>query len=168
MNLAALHGQLGESERQLALVESLLDDGRLTQPAHLKMIANLYLGEELPYKAATLMEAELASGRIESTVSNLELLSQAWYMSAETERSIKPRVANSISVWPGCTWTPTSGQLQKRPPKPRWKKAGCVRRATPGYCAAWLRCVSSSSRMLSSASAKLSASTIPAGRLNNG
>jgi hypothetical protein len=30
MNLAALHGQLGDSEKQLALVESLLDDERLS------------------------------------------------------------------------------------------------------------------------------------------
>jgi tetratricopeptide (TPR) repeat protein len=46
MNLAALHGQLGDQGRQLALIESLLDDERLTQPTHLRMIVNLYLGEE--------------------------------------------------------------------------------------------------------------------------
>jgi tetratricopeptide (TPR) repeat protein len=90
MNLAALHGQLGDSEKQLALVESLLDDDRLEQPSNLRMIVSLYLGEELPYKAATLLDRELASGRIESTVSNLEMLSQAWYMSAETEKAIAP------------------------------------------------------------------------------
>ncbi len=90
MNLAALHGQLGETERQLTLVESLLDDDRLQQPTHLKMIVNLYLGAELPYEAATLLAAELEKGRLESNVSNLELLSQAWYMSAETELAIEP------------------------------------------------------------------------------
>ncbi len=90
MNLAALHGQLGEQQRQLALIESLLDDDRLHQATHLKMIVNLYLGENLPYKAATLLSQELESGRLESTVSNLELLSQAWYMSAELEKAISP------------------------------------------------------------------------------
>jgi hypothetical protein len=54
------------------------------------MIVNLYLGEELPYKAATLLSRELERGRIESNVRNLELLSQAWYLSAETERAIEP------------------------------------------------------------------------------
>ncbi len=90
MNLAALHGQLGDTQRQLALIESLLDKELLRQPTHLQMIANLFLGEAMPYKAATLLEREMAAGRIESTVRNLELLSQAWYMSAETEKAIAP------------------------------------------------------------------------------
>lgn len=90
MNLAALHGQLGESEKQLALIESLRDDERLERPTDLTMLVNLYLGAELPYEAASLLDSELASGRVESTVKNLELLSQAWYLSAETKRAIAP------------------------------------------------------------------------------
>jgi tetratricopeptide (TPR) repeat protein len=90
MNLAAIYGQLGDGERQLALIESLLDDGRLSQPTHLRMVVNLFLGAELPHKAATLLERELNDGRLERNVSNLELLSQAWYVSAETERAVAP------------------------------------------------------------------------------
>jgi tetratricopeptide (TPR) repeat protein len=90
MNLAALHGQLGDQGRQLALIESLLDDERLTQPTHLRMIVNLFLGEEMPHKAAVILERELDSGRLERNLSNLELLSQAWLLSAETENAIEP------------------------------------------------------------------------------
>lgn len=90
LNLAALHGQLGDQQRQLALVESLLDDDRITTQSHLKMIVNLYLGENMPYKAARLLSQELESGRVETTVKNLELLSQAWYMSAELDKAIDP------------------------------------------------------------------------------
>lgn len=90
MNLAALHGQLGEQGRQLALIESLLDDGRLHRPSNLNLIANLYLGEELPYKAANLLEREMAAGRLERNLNNLELLSQAWLLSLEYERAIEP------------------------------------------------------------------------------
>jgi tetratricopeptide (TPR) repeat protein len=90
MNLAALHGQLGDTERQLALIESLLDDGRISQPTHVDMIVNLYLGAELPHKAAVLLERELESGLLEKNTSRLELLSQAWYMSAEIDRAIGP------------------------------------------------------------------------------
>ena len=54
------------------------------------MIANLYLGESMPHKAATLLQQEMDAGRIESTLRNLELLSQAWYMSAEPDNAIAP------------------------------------------------------------------------------
>lgn len=90
MNLAALHGQLGDGERQLALLESLLDDGRIAQSTNIEMIVNLYLGAELPHKAAVLLEEELEKGVLEKNVSRLELLSQAWYMSAELDKAIEP------------------------------------------------------------------------------
>ena len=90
LNLAALHGQLGDSEKQLALVESLLDDQRLKKGNHLLSLANLFLAHGLPYKAAALLEREMKSGRIETTRRNLELESQAWYMAGEEARAIPP------------------------------------------------------------------------------
>jgi tetratricopeptide (TPR) repeat protein len=92
-NLAALHGQLGDTEKQLTLIETLRDDSRLNQPAQLLMLVNLLLGAEMPYQAATLLSQELDRGRIESTVRNLELLSQAWYLASETQRAIEPLTA---------------------------------------------------------------------------
>ena len=64
MNLAALHGQLGDTERQLSLVEALMDDGRLQREQHLRMLASLFMALDLPYKAAKLLEQELADGRL--------------------------------------------------------------------------------------------------------
>ncbi len=90
MNLAALHGQLGDEEKQLALAESLLDDGRVSQPSQLTMLVNLFLGAGLPHKAAVLLERELDKGTLERNVTHLELLSQAWYMSAELDRAVEP------------------------------------------------------------------------------
>jgi hypothetical protein len=90
MNLAALHGQLGETDRRLALVESLADEERLEQETHLKMLANLFLAEGLPHKAAMLVEREIEAGRIEASVDNLEMLSQAWYTAAEPGRALPP------------------------------------------------------------------------------
>jgi tetratricopeptide (TPR) repeat protein len=90
LNLAALLGQLGDEKRQLALVESLLEDGRLSKEHQLKMAANLYLALDLPYKAARLLESSMASGRIESNEKSLEQLSQAWLSAAEVQRAIVP------------------------------------------------------------------------------
>ncbi len=90
MNLAALHGQLGEQQKQLAYVEALLDDQRLSQALHLKMLANLFLAEGLPYKAAQLLARSVEQGAIENTIENLELLSQAWYSAGELENAWPP------------------------------------------------------------------------------
>ncbi|MHA7817333.1 MAG: hypothetical protein ACX93N_12720 [Pseudohaliea sp.] len=93
LNLAALHGQLGDSGRQLALVEALRDDGRLSQETRLVMLANLFLAEGLPWEAARLLETAIDDGRVEADRRNLETLSQAWYLAAETERAIEPLAA---------------------------------------------------------------------------
>ena len=93
LNLAALHGQLGDTDKQLALVESLFDDQRLHSGNHLLSLVNLFLSLGLPYKAGVLLEREINDGRIESNRRNLELLSQAWYMAGEKEKAIPPLAA---------------------------------------------------------------------------
>ncbi len=97
INLAALHGQLGERQRQLALVESLLDDDRLSQEAHLRMLANLFLSEGLAYKAAVLLESEMERGRIATDGRTLEQLSQAWYMAHDLKKAL-PTLERAASV----------------------------------------------------------------------
>jgi tetratricopeptide (TPR) repeat protein len=93
LNLAALHGQLGDSGRQLALVEALRDDERLSKETRLVMLANLFLAEGLPWEAARLLETAIDDGRVAADRRNLETLSQAWYLAAETERAIEPLAA---------------------------------------------------------------------------
>ena len=90
MNLAALHGQLGDTGRQMALVEALLDDERLERDNHLVSLANLFMAHELPHKAASLLQREIEAGRIEASQRNLELESQAWYLAGEEQRAIPP------------------------------------------------------------------------------
>lgn len=88
MSLAALHGQLGERELQLALVEALIDDDRLEGESNLRMAAGLFMAEDLPFKAARLLEQAIDSGRMEADGRALEQLSQAWYQANEVDRAI--------------------------------------------------------------------------------
>jgi tetratricopeptide (TPR) repeat protein len=53
-------------------------------------LANLYLLHGLPYKAAVLLEKEMASEIIKDNERNLRLLSQAWYTAREDEKAIPP------------------------------------------------------------------------------
>lgn len=90
INLAALHGQLGDTDKQMALIEALLDDQRLEKSYHLMSLVNLFLAKGLPYKAADLLQTEMESGRIETTQAHLEMQSQAWYVAGEEDRAIPP------------------------------------------------------------------------------
>jgi tetratricopeptide (TPR) repeat protein len=90
LTLAGIYSELGDTKKQLALSEVLYERGYLTNPTHIVNLANLYLLHEIPYKAAALLEKEMASNRVEKDVRNLRLLSQAWFVAREDEKAIPP------------------------------------------------------------------------------
>lgn len=90
LTLAGIYSELGETKKQLALSEVLYEKGFLRNPTYIVNLANLYLLHNAPYKAAVLLEREMASNRVEEDVRNLRLLSQAWYTSREDEKAISP------------------------------------------------------------------------------
>lgn len=90
LTLAGVWSELGETKKQLALSEVLYERGYLTNPSHIVNLANLYLLHEVPYKAAVLLDKEIAANRVEQDVRNLRLLSQAWYQAREDEKAIPP------------------------------------------------------------------------------
>ena len=87
---AAIHGELGDTKTQLALMEPLYERGSLASEVHKVNLANLYLLHGIPYKAGIMLEKEIGAENIEATVQHLEMLAQAWLMSADTERALKP------------------------------------------------------------------------------
>jgi tetratricopeptide (TPR) repeat protein len=90
LSKAAIHGEMGDTRAQLALMEPLYERGSLDSAGHKVNLASLYLLHGIPYKAGVLLDAEIKADRIEATEQHLEMLAQAWLMSADTERAIKP------------------------------------------------------------------------------
>ena len=90
LTLAGVYSELGDTKKQLSLVEVLYEKGFLRNPTHIVNLANLYLLHEIPYKAAVLLEKEMNSKRVGTDVRNLRLLSQAWYSAREDEKAIPP------------------------------------------------------------------------------
>jgi tetratricopeptide (TPR) repeat protein len=90
LTLAGVYSELGDTKKQLTYTEALYERGLLDTPGHLANLANLYLLHELPYRAAVLLEKEIAARKVEESVKNLRLLSQAWYQAREDERAIPP------------------------------------------------------------------------------
>lgn len=90
LTLAGAHSELEDTLKQLVIVETLYEKGYLKTDSHVVNLANLYLLHETPYKAAALLEKEMAAGVVPENERNLRLLSQAWYMAREDEKSIPP------------------------------------------------------------------------------
>ena len=60
----------------------------LEKESELVTMAQLFMQREVPYKAATLIQTEMASGRVAKSGKNYRLLSQAWQLSMEDEKAI--------------------------------------------------------------------------------
>ncbi len=90
LTLAGVYSELGDTKKQLALTESLYEKGYIEGKSHAVNLANLYLLHGIPYKAARVLEKEMAAGNVDSDVRNLRLLSQAWYQAREDRKAIPP------------------------------------------------------------------------------
>lgn len=87
-SLAGAYTELGEDENLIAAYDAAHTQGLLEKESELVTMAQLYMQHEVPYKAAELMDAEMKQGRIAKEAKNYRLLSQAWTLAAEDEKSI--------------------------------------------------------------------------------
>jgi tetratricopeptide (TPR) repeat protein len=97
LTLAGVYSELGDTKKQLALTESLYEKGYISGKKHAVNLANLYLLHGMPYKAATILEKEMAAGNVEENTRNLRLLSQAWYSARNDAKAIPPLVKAAAS-----------------------------------------------------------------------
>ena len=88
ISLAGAFTELGEDKNLLTSYDVAHTQGMLEKESELVTMAQLYMQNEVPYKAATLIDKEMASGRVGKNAKNYRLLSQAWSLSMEDEKSI--------------------------------------------------------------------------------
>lgn len=87
-SLAGAYTELGEENNLVASYDAAHTQGLLERESELVTMAQLYLQQEVPYKAATLLDAEMEKGRVSRNAKNYRLLSQAWQLAQEDEKSI--------------------------------------------------------------------------------
>jgi len=92
LTLAGVYSELGDTKKQLALTEALYEKGYISGKQHAVNLANLYLLHGMPYKAAVILEKEIAAGNVVEDTRNLRLLSQAWYSARNDRKAIPPLV----------------------------------------------------------------------------
>jgi len=88
LQLAAALGDLGDSERSLAVMELIYTQGMLTEPKELLNLASMYLAAQVPIKTVRLVEKELAAGRVERNAESLQLLANALLLAHEERRAL--------------------------------------------------------------------------------
>ena len=87
-SLAGAFTELGEDENLINAYAAANDQRMLEKESELVTMAQLFLQREVPYKAATLLDTEMKSGRVSKSAKNYRLLSQAWQLSMEDKKAI--------------------------------------------------------------------------------
>ena len=87
-----LGGMYGEREREmdrLVATEVVYLNGQLTKETQVMSMAYMYLGAEVPYRAANIIQKGMMDGIIKRSAKNLEVLGTAWYQSKDLNNAVK-------------------------------------------------------------------------------
>ena len=87
-SLAGAFTELGEDNNLINAYASAHTQNMFEKESEFVTMAQLFMQREVPYAAATLLEKEMASGRVSKTAKNYRLLSQAYMLSMEDEKAI--------------------------------------------------------------------------------
>ncbi len=87
-SLAGAFTELGEEDNLIAAYSAANTQRMLEKENELVTMAQLYMQREVPYKAAMLLEKEMAAGRVSKNEKNYRLLSQAWMLAMEDEKAV--------------------------------------------------------------------------------
>lgn len=88
VQLAGMYGELKQEKKQMAAMEAAYEQGMLTREGELLNMAYLFLGNDMPYKAAKVVEKGINSSQIQSSSKNYELLGNALSQAQETKKAI--------------------------------------------------------------------------------
>ncbi len=106
VQLAGMYGELKREKDQLLSMEAAYVQGMLTREGELLNMAYLFLGNEMPYKAAKVVEKGIEAEQIKANSKNLELLGNSWRQAQH--------VKESITALEGAAKTSDSGELYSR------------------------------------------------------
>ena len=95
LQLAGMYGEIGEENRQIAVMEAAYQAGNVTKSNDIITLAQLYQFHGAPYKAATLLDEAIEQGIVDAQEKNLDLLARSYLSAKEFTKAIK--VLNQLS-----------------------------------------------------------------------
>lgn len=96
VQLSAMYSELKSDSKQLAAMETAYVQGMLNKEKELINMAYLFLANEVPYKAAKVLDKGIKQKVIEPTSKNLELLGNSWRSAQEVKKAI-PEMAKAAA-----------------------------------------------------------------------
>jgi len=90
VQLSQIYFELKEEWRSLAAMELAYRGDMLDRETELTHLASLYLLQEVPYKAANVLEKGIAEGVVAKERKNYEMLANAWLHAREYEQALEP------------------------------------------------------------------------------
>lgn len=87
--LAGMYGEIGEEQKQLAVMEAAYQQGYVTRKSDLRNLSQIYYFNGLPYKAAKVMEKGMKDKIIDANEKNIKFLAQSWVGAKEYDLAIK-------------------------------------------------------------------------------
>ena len=120
MQLVTAYTQLEDKKKALATMELAERQGFLTSENEVKNLIQLYLHNDIPYRAAEVIEKAIARGRIPNTVKNQELLANTWLHARERDKATAPLERAADMAGDGNIWV-RLGQIHLA--QERWGQA---------------------------------------------
>jgi tetratricopeptide (TPR) repeat protein len=97
IQLAAVYFALEEDQKSFAVQQLAYSQGLLTNDRELRRLAQMYLFNDLPYRAASVLEKGLEEGQIEKDQDAWQILGNSWLAAREYERALVP-LENAASL----------------------------------------------------------------------
>ncbi len=88
LQLAGMYGEIGQEKKQLGAMETAWQAGYISKSSDIIMLAQLYLFNQLPYKAAKLLDDAIAQGIVVANEKRIQLMAQAYVMAKEDDKAI--------------------------------------------------------------------------------
>jgi tetratricopeptide (TPR) repeat protein len=98
LQLSGMYGEIGEENKQIAVMEAAYQAGYVTKAADITTLAQLYLFHGAPYKSANMLAEAIDKGLVVADETNLDLLSRSYLAAKEDQLAIKVLMQLSIMV----------------------------------------------------------------------
>ena len=89
LQLAGMYGEIGEEDKQIAVMEAAYQAGYITSLSQIMTLAQLYQFHGAPFKAAELLSEAIAQGTVVATEKTLDLLARAYLGAKESRKAIE-------------------------------------------------------------------------------